>query len=166
MYIGADVTGCVAAGMGVVRSRASKDRALTMHGAAPQVCAMSRGGDALVSNRCIRSVRPCTGLFARNSARSFSITACVFKLCRCIRLTHCTIFRLRPDAVPSPIQFRRSDRSRRMPFRSKCHVPPLYAPDLSDPAMCNVSATCIRDVSVISWLQRSRSRSRTPSMQK
>lgn len=78
MYIGADVTGCVAAGMGVERARASKDLALAMHGAAPQVCAISRGGDALVSNRCIRSVRPCTGLFARNSVRSLSITACVF----------------------------------------------------------------------------------------
>jgi hypothetical protein len=78
MYIGADVTGCVAAGMGVVRARASKDLALTMHGAAPQVCAMSRGGDALVSNRWIRSVRPCTGLLARNSVRSLSITACMF----------------------------------------------------------------------------------------
>lgn len=79
MYIGADVTGCVAAGIGVVRARASKDLALTIHGAAPQVCAMSRGGDALVSNRCIRSVRPCTGLFARNSVGDLSITACVFK---------------------------------------------------------------------------------------
>lgn len=78
MYIGADVTGCVAAGMGVVRARASKDLALAMHGAAPQVWAMSRGGDALVSNRCIRSDRPCTGLFARNSVRSLSTTACVF----------------------------------------------------------------------------------------
>jgi hypothetical protein len=40
---------------------------------------MSRGGDALVSNKCIRNLRPCTGLFARNSVKGLSITACVLK---------------------------------------------------------------------------------------
>ena len=32
-----------------------------------------------MSNRCIRNSRPCTGLFARNSVRSLSITASVFQ---------------------------------------------------------------------------------------
>jgi len=163
MYIGAGVTGCIATGMGGGRGCASKDLALAMHGAAPHVCAMSRGGDALVSNKCIRSLRSCTGLFARNSVRGLSITAWV-QACRCNRPTYCTVSRLRPGAVLSPIQFRRSGHSRRMPFRSKCHVPPLSVPDLSDLAKCSVSAACIENVSLTPCLQHSQSR--TPSMQK
>lgn len=49
-YRGADATGRVTLGIAVGRG-ASKDLALATHGVAPHVCAMSRGGDALVSNR-------------------------------------------------------------------------------------------------------------------
>jgi hypothetical protein len=48
--MGGEAIGRVTTGI-VAGREASKDLALAMHGASPQVCAKSRGGDAVVSNR-------------------------------------------------------------------------------------------------------------------
>jgi hypothetical protein len=104
----------------------------------------------LVSNKWTRSVWPRTGLLARKSVGSVSIAVWILQLGASASRTYCIacwpLRCVRPYTIPS----RQSDRLQRMPFRCRSHVPLHSAPNLSNLAMCNVSAaSCTTSV----WVQ-------------